>query len=172
MISSATAMRLAFAWREIEEGTKLLAEVRGAMAKGSERVDIRDAFGRPQGGLQLGVPSSAGSRALFNVPWPLAEAVILAHLAQVRATIEAASHEAAVEAGGLLFGTQTAILVRLEEARDLLAERIVGNPARSSGHNARVLIEELIGQMKAEERARAARAAAEWPQTDDQEGAG
>jgi hypothetical protein len=36
----------------------------------------------------------------------------------------------------------------LEEARDLLMERIYGNPARSPGHNARLVIEGVLASLK------------------------
>lgn len=58
MISRDTATDIALAYREIEAGEKLLAEISDAIDRaGRGNPDLRDAFGRPAGGLELGVPS-------------------------------------------------------------------------------------------------------------------
>lgn len=88
MISKQTATDIAFAYREIETAEKLLAEIVEAL-RGRQMPDIRDAFGRQQGGLQLGVPSGESGHRMFNVPWPLAKPIIQAHIAEQRAKIEA-----------------------------------------------------------------------------------
>ena len=97
-VSKETAMALAYAHREVEVAEKLLAEIAEAMSR-REAPDIRDAFGRRQGGLQLGVPSGSGHR-LFDVPWSLAKPVIEAHIANQRAIIATMSETARIEATG------------------------------------------------------------------------
>ncbi len=97
MISKQTAMDIAMAYREIETAETLLAEIK-EVARGDQ--DIRDAFGRRQTGLQLGVPSGNNSHRLFNVPWSLAKPIMEAHVAQQRAIIEALSKKGVLECGG------------------------------------------------------------------------
>lgn len=53
-ISKETAIDIAMAYREIETAEGLLAEITDTI--GRNPPDIRDAFGRRQDGLQLGVP--------------------------------------------------------------------------------------------------------------------
>lgn len=100
MISKQTATDIALAHREVETAEKLLEEIQSAI-KNHEEPDIRDAFGRSQHGLQLGVPSGSNSQRLFNVPWALARPVIEAHIAncksQLTALNEKARHEIATE---------------------------------------------------------------------------
>jgi hypothetical protein len=100
MISSETALSIAYAYREIETAEKLLAEITDTMNKRahSEPPDIRDVFGRRQDGLQLGVPSGANGHRLFNVPWTLARPVIEAHIASQRAIVAALNEKAIQEA--------------------------------------------------------------------------
>ena len=93
MISRETATDIALAYREIEVAEGLLKDVRDTMGR-AKAVDIRDAFGRVQHGLQLGVPSGESSQRLFNVPYPLAVPVIEAHIAQLRAKLLASSERA------------------------------------------------------------------------------
>lgn len=87
MISKDTATDIALAYREVEVAEELLKKVSEEMGRG--RVpDIRDAFGRPINGLQLGIPTDpVGSRRLFEVPWSLAKPIIEAHIAGIRAKI-------------------------------------------------------------------------------------
>lgn len=80
MIKPETAQAIAVAYVEVETAEKLLAEITEDM-KNYREPDIRDAFGRQQGGLQLGVPHGANGRRLFNVAWTLARPVIEAHIA-------------------------------------------------------------------------------------------
>lgn len=98
MIGFETARAIAFAYREVEVAEKLLAEISDVIGR---RIapDIRDAFGRHVGGLELGVPSSDTSGRLFNVPWELARPVIEAHIAQQKAVIAALSEKARIELG-------------------------------------------------------------------------
>lgn len=97
-IGKNTAQDIAFAYREIETAENLLAEINKSLEK-REDVDIRDAFGRRQNGLQLGVPTGPGSQRLFDVPWTLARPIIEAHIAKQRAIVEALSQKAANEIG-------------------------------------------------------------------------
>lgn len=100
-ISKATATDIALAYREVESAEKLLADVRETMDRhGRRSEDIRDAFGRTQHGLQLGVPSGDNSHRLFNVPYPLAVPIIEAHIAQQRAAIAALTLKAQAEISG------------------------------------------------------------------------
>jgi hypothetical protein len=95
-ISKKTAMDIALAHREVETATALLAEIDEAISR-QKSPDIRDAFGRHQDGLQLGVPSGQNSHRLFNVAWALARPIIGAHIAQQKAIIEALSERARFE---------------------------------------------------------------------------
>ncbi len=94
MISKQTAMDIALAYREIETAETLLADIRKATDGPHRQEDIRDAFGRVQHGLQLGIPSGPGSHRLFNVPYSLAIPVIEAHVASQRAQISALNEKA------------------------------------------------------------------------------
>lgn len=101
MISVETATSIACAYREIETGEKLLAEIeqiiKDRAGRGDDH-DIRDAFGRRQEGLQLGVPSGNNGHRLFNVPWTLARPVIEAHIASQRAILRALNETALLQA--------------------------------------------------------------------------
>ena len=98
-ISEETARSIAFCYREIEVGTGLLLQIREAI-RDRKAPDIRDVFGRPQNGLQLGVPSGETGHRLFNVPWSLAQPIIEAHVAEQRAALQALSIKAAAEMQG------------------------------------------------------------------------
>ena len=97
MIAKETAMDIALAYREVEAAEQLLADIVEAQER-FEAPDIRDAFGRLQGGLQLGVPSGNSGHRLFNVPWTLARPIIEAHIAQQRSLIATLSEKARIEA--------------------------------------------------------------------------
>lgn len=96
MIKCETATAIALAYREVETGERLLAEITDAL-KRHVVPDLRDAFGRSAGGLQLGVPSGDTGHRLFNVPWNLARPVIEAHIAEQKAVISALSEKARIE---------------------------------------------------------------------------
>lgn len=96
MITKETAMDIALGYREIETAEKLLKEIVESLSR-HEEPDIRDAFGRPQSGLQLGVPSGSNGHRLFNLQWSLAKPVIEAHIAQQKAQIEALAIKAKAE---------------------------------------------------------------------------
>lgn len=99
-VSMETARAIAFAHREIETAEKLLEDVEAAMAKSSfDQKDIRDAFGRRQDGLQLGVPSGSGHR-IFNVPFAMSRPIIEAHIANQRTIVQLYSEKAGIEAMG------------------------------------------------------------------------
>lgn len=98
MISKQTAQEIAFAYREVETAESLLSEIDEAIRR-HEPPDIRDAFGRRQDGLQLGVPSGSNGHRLFNVPWSLARPIITTHIAQQKAIIVTLSERAKVETG-------------------------------------------------------------------------
>jgi hypothetical protein len=99
MIASETALSIAYAYREIETAEKLLAEITDELHKRrhGDPPDIRDAFGRRQDGLQLGVPSGSNGHRLYNVPWSLAKPVIEAHIANQKAILAALSEKARAE---------------------------------------------------------------------------
>lgn len=96
MITAKTAMDIALAYREIDTAEKLLADVLDAKERYSAP-DIRDAFGRRQDGLQLGVPSGQNGHRLFNVPWSIVQPVIELHIAHHRARIATLNAIAAEE---------------------------------------------------------------------------
>ncbi len=96
MISKQTAMDIALAYREVETAEKLLAQIAEALGR-RQPPDLRDAFGRQQHGLQLGVPSGSGGHQLFDVPWSLAKPVIEAHIAHHKSRIGALCYKARVE---------------------------------------------------------------------------
>jgi hypothetical protein len=98
MISKETAFDIAMAYREIEAAEKLLADVKKANARGIDREDIRDSFGRTARGLQLGVPNGPGSSTLFDVPWELCRPIIEGHIAACRDKISVLNAKAKIEA--------------------------------------------------------------------------
>jgi len=95
-ISQKTAMDIALAYREVETAEKLLAEISETVSS-RHAPDIRDAFGRHQDGLQLGVPHGNNGHRLFNVPWTMARPIIEAHITQQRSIIAVLSEKAAIE---------------------------------------------------------------------------
>ncbi|MUZ63520.1 hypothetical protein [Agrobacterium vitis] len=84
------------AYREIEAAEALLKEVTEALDN-REAPDIRDAFGRPQRGLQLGVPSGDKSQRLFNIPWSVCRPVLELHIANHRAELAVLTEKAKAE---------------------------------------------------------------------------
>lgn len=99
LISKETATEIAYAYREIETAEKLLEEVVEALDR-HQSPDVRDAFGRRQDGLQLGVPSGSNSHRFFNAPWRLARPIIEAHIAEKRACVAALTVKAQIEMSG------------------------------------------------------------------------
>lgn len=98
-VSQQTALDLAYAYREVETAEKLLADIVESLNR-RHSPDIRDAFGRQQDGLQLGVPMGSGGHTLYRVPWSLARPIIEAHIANQKAVIAALSEKARVEIAG------------------------------------------------------------------------
>lgn len=96
MISFQTAYDLAAAHKEIEKAETLLKEVQGALSRRGAP-EIRDAFGRQHGGLQLGVPSGQNSNTLYQVEWSLCVPVLTAHIGQMRAKLAALNELARTE---------------------------------------------------------------------------
>lgn len=99
MVTADTAMSIALAYREIDTAEKLLAEILNTMKerRHGDPPDIRDAFGRRQEGLQLGVPQGDNGHRLFNVPWSLCKPVIEAHIANQKAILGALGEKARME---------------------------------------------------------------------------
>lgn len=88
LISAKTAYDIARAYEEIDRAEKLLADVQGSLSR-REVPNIRDALGRSQGGLQLGVPSGDNSTRLYMVDWNLCVPVLTAHIGQTKARLSA-----------------------------------------------------------------------------------
>jgi hypothetical protein len=107
MISMQTATDIALAYREVERAETMLADVEKALEK-RDIPDVRDAFGRQTGGLQLGVPSGPSSHTLYNVPWNLCAPILRAHIAHHRNRIEALTELARIEMAGTVTPEQTA----------------------------------------------------------------
>ncbi len=97
MITQETATDIALAYRDIKIASELLEEVQKAILNNNGDSDVRDAFGRRVGGLQLGVPSGRDSQRLFNLDWELAKPIIQAHIAKTKAKIEALNQKALAE---------------------------------------------------------------------------
>lgn len=99
MITKDTCVAIWSAYREIEAGEQLLAD----MAKERERTQadkhaptLRDVFGRVRQ-LQLGIPSGENAHRLFDVSPVLAESVIRAHIENKRAELAEANERARIE---------------------------------------------------------------------------
>ena len=98
MISKETSTDIALAHRELESARGLLAAVDQELAR-PYTGDLRDDFGRPVQGLQLGVPCGGTGHRLFNVSWKVAKPVIEMYIAECQSRIEILSEKALVEAG-------------------------------------------------------------------------
>lgn len=99
-IRQSIAQSIALAYREISVAEDLLKQI-SPEAERREGIDIRDAFGRPHKGLQLGVPSGESSHRLYNVPWSMARPIIEAHIFQQRALVATLTEQAAIEMYGV-----------------------------------------------------------------------
>jgi hypothetical protein len=96
MIKAETAANIARAYREIDQGQKLLSEVDEQIAKATERVSFHgevETIVRP---CQLGWPDGNGYR-LYSVEPQIARAVIVAHLADQQAKLEKLNEIARLE---------------------------------------------------------------------------
>jgi len=104
VISQSTASAIWAAYREIECAEKLLADMESERAKpfsdhNKHSPTLRDVFGKAQH-LQLGIPSGDNCHRLFQVRPELAEAVIKAHIGQMKAALTEANECARVELQG------------------------------------------------------------------------
>lgn len=96
MITFQTAYDIANAHQEIERAENLLKETQEALSR-RQQPDIRDAFGRRHGGLQLGVPSGENSQRLYQVEWNLCVPVLKAHIGSMQAKLSALNELARIE---------------------------------------------------------------------------
>ena len=101
MITQKTASDIWTAYREIETGNKLLADLASERQKPFSDRDkhaptLHDAFGHKQH-LQLGIPTGSGGHRLFDVAPELAESVIRAHIAKKQAELAEANEWARME---------------------------------------------------------------------------
>ncbi|MBP6421582.1 MAG: hypothetical protein KA271_01685 [Propionivibrio sp.] len=102
LISLETCMAIYAAYREINAGEKLLADMKAEREKHRfDEVDkyaptLKDAFGRARQ-LQLGVPSGENAHRIFDVSPVLAESVIRAHIENKRAELVEANERARIE---------------------------------------------------------------------------
>lgn len=98
LITQETASLIWSAYREIEMGEKLLKDMEEALKWEADKTapTLKDAFGRRQH-LQLGIPSGNNAHRLFEVPPPLAESVIRAHIAEKRRQLTLANERARIE---------------------------------------------------------------------------
>lgn len=100
MITKKTAERIWAAYREIESGEKLLADIATERER-NYRFDehgptLQDAFGHCQH-LPLGVPCGENGHRLFQVSPVLAESCIRAHIENKRAELAEANEAARIE---------------------------------------------------------------------------
>lgn len=98
MITFQTAYDIANTHQEIERAEKLLKDTQEALSR-RQQPDVRDAFGRSQPGLQLGVPSGDNSVRLYQVDWSLCVPVLTAHIGKLRAKLAALDEVARTELG-------------------------------------------------------------------------
>jgi len=99
MVTKETAAMIWSAYREIESGEKLLADIekeRKSVQADQHAPTLRDAFGRVRQ-LQLGIPSGENAHRLFDVSPVLAESVIRAHIENKRAELQQANERARIE---------------------------------------------------------------------------
>lgn len=99
MITQETAALIYSAYREIEAGQKLLADMESIRER--EHLDrtaptIKDAFGRRRH-LQLGIPSGENSHRILDVSPVLAESVIRAHIGNKQAELAQYQERARIE---------------------------------------------------------------------------
>lgn len=103
MITRETAAAIWSAYREIEAGEKLLADMaaeRERMKVDRHATTLRDAFGRVRQ-LQLCIPSSDSAHRLLDVSPMLAESVIRAHIEHKRAELAEVNERARIELGAV-----------------------------------------------------------------------
>jgi hypothetical protein len=101
MITKETCSDIWAAYREIEGGEKLLADMKAERSRNQadkHAATLRDSFGRVRQ-LQLGIPSGENGHRLFDVSPILAESVIRAHIENKRAELVEANERARIELG-------------------------------------------------------------------------
>lgn len=102
MITQDTAAGIWEAYREIEAGKKLLADMekdrKDNHRHGKDKYEptLRDVFGRRQR-LQLGVPCGDSGHSLYGVSAELGESVIRAHIAEKEAELVRLNEQARIE---------------------------------------------------------------------------
>ena len=101
MITQETASAIWQAYREIECGEKLLADMKAELDAPFSEHDkhlptLKDAFGKSRH-LQLGIPSGSNGHRLFNVAPELAGSVIRAHISIKKAELAEANERARIE---------------------------------------------------------------------------
>ena len=101
MITQETCSAIWSAYREIEAGEKLLADMKAEREKPFFEGDkfaptLRDAFGRKKH-LQMGIPSGENCHRIFDVNPELAESVIRAHIAKKKVELVEANERARME---------------------------------------------------------------------------
>jgi hypothetical protein len=98
MITQETAAAIWSAYREIETGNKLLADMQKELRWEHDKTApvLKDAFGRKRH-LQLGIPSGENCHRLLDVPASLAETCIRAHIAQKQKELAEANEKARLE---------------------------------------------------------------------------
>jgi hypothetical protein len=99
VISQETAGKIWNAYREIEAGEKLLADMDEAAKDYQQdvrRETVKDAFGRRRH-LTLGVPSGSDCHRILDVAPSLARSVIIAHIANKKAELTAMNEQARIE---------------------------------------------------------------------------
>jgi hypothetical protein len=99
MITRETCEAIWNAYREIETGEKLLADMKEIRER--EHIDphapsLKDAFGSRRH-LQLGIPSGDNGHRLLQVSPALGESVIRAHIENKRAALMEAQERARIE---------------------------------------------------------------------------
>ena len=102
MITKETCAAIWAAYREIEGGEGLLADMKNERERArtdAKAPTLRDSFGRVRQ-LQLGIPSGENAHRLFDVSPALAESVIRAHIENKRAELVEANERARIELGG------------------------------------------------------------------------
>lgn len=101
MITKETCEAIWAAYREVETGEKLLADMKEIREK--ERLDphapcLKDHFGSRRH-LQLGIPFGEDGHRLMQVSPALAESVIRSHIGNKRAELAEAQERARIELG-------------------------------------------------------------------------
>lgn len=99
-ITKELATDIALTHRDIEEAKELLKKVEETIENRNEPVDVRDRFGRPITGLELGVPISSSGKRIFNVDWLIARPIIKAQIAKYEAHLDALNAQAFSELKG------------------------------------------------------------------------